>query len=144
MSSAPPPPIPPSPLNYATPMPQVDLRKIAFQQKAIMYCILAYIAVGVLRFVLPPGLQLMVLVPLGLAAVITAAVFVFMLAISLHNIAAGITLGILTLIPLVGLVVLLIINSTATKLLQSHGIKVGLMGADLNQIPPAGPPSFGP
>ena len=108
-----------------------------------MYCILAYITVVVLRFVLPPGLQLLVLVPLGLAAAITAAVFVFMLAISLHNVAAGVTLGILTLIPLVGLVVLLILNSTATKLLQSHGIKVGLLGADLNQIPPTGPPSFG-
>src|SRR3954447_23182066 len=104
MSSAPPPQIPPSQLNYATPMPRTDLRKIAFQQRVIIYCILAYIVFVVLRFVLPPGLQLLVLVPLGLAAVITAAVFVFMLAISLHNVAAGVTLGILTLIPLVGLV----------------------------------------
>lgn len=142
MSSAPP-QIPPSQLNYATPLPGPDLRKIAFQQRVIIYCILAYIVVVVLRFVVPSTLQLLVLVPLGLAATITAAVFVFMLAISLHNVAAGVTLGILTLIPLVGLIVLLILNSTATKLLQSHGIKVGLLGADLNQIPPAGPPSFG-
>lgn len=41
-----------------------------------------------------------------------------------------------TMIPLVGLIVLLIMNSKATSTLQSAGVRVGLMGAnmkDLNQ-----------
>jgi hypothetical protein len=122
-------------------MPRNDLREIAVRQKGIMYCILGYIVVVALRFVIPPALQLFVLVPLGLAVVITAAVFVFMLALALYNTGIGILLGILTLVPIVGLIMLLIINSRASAVLQSYGIKVGLMGADLSQVPTAGPPA---
>jgi hypothetical protein len=65
---------------------------------------------------------------------ITAAVFIFMLAISLYNTGVGVLLGILTLIPLIGLLVLLVVNSKATKLLREHGLKVGLMGAKLPKV----------
>jgi hypothetical protein len=131
----------PSPqLNYATPVPRNDLRVIAVRQKAIMYCILGYIVAVICQFAVPPALRLFVVAPIGLAAIITGSVFVFMLAMAIYNTAAGIVMGICTLIPVVGLIILLIINSRATALLQSYGIKVGMMGADLAQIPDAGPP----
>ena len=73
-----------------------------------------------------------------LAAAITGAVFVFMLALAVYNNATGIVLGLLTLIPLIGLIVLLIVNGKATAILRAHGIRVGLMGAKTSQIPQAG------
>ena len=137
-----PPELPPRPLNYAPPpVAGVDLRAIATRQKAIMYCILGYLALVVLQFAFPPDYRLIV----GLAAAavsITAAVFVFMLALSLYNTGTGVVLGILTLIPIVGLIVLLIINGKATTILRQHNIRVGLMGADASQIRPAGQVPF--
>ena len=106
MSRIPPPAIPPM-LSYATPAPRNDLRVIATRQRAIM----------------------------ALGAVITGAVFVFMLSLAIYSTAVGILLGILTLIPLLGLLVLLMVNGKATTLLRQHGIRVGLMGADPSQIP---------
>ena len=138
MSSIPP-PLQPQQLSYATPAPRNDLRVIANRQRSIMLCILAYIILIVLQFALPPALRLFLGIAV-LAVAITAAVYVFMLAMALYNTAAGIVLGILTLVPLVGLIVLLVINGKATTILRSHGIKVGLMGADMNQVPTAGPP----
>ena len=124
-------------LNYAQPPAGVDLRTIAVRQRAIMYCILGYIVFIVAQFVLPPEIGWVAsLAALGMS--ITAAVFVFMLAIALYSTAAGIVLGILTLIPLVGLIVLLIINGKATNVLRHHGVRVGLMGADPRQIPAPG------
>jgi hypothetical protein len=138
MSQVPPsmPPGPPHGLGYAPP-PQAgtDLRTIALRQRAVMYCILAYLLLVVCQFALPPGLRWI----LGLAALavsVAAAVFVFMLALAVYNTGTGVVLGILTLIPIVGLIVLLVINSRATNILRRHGIRVGLMGADPSTIPP--------
>jgi len=41
---------------------------------------------------------------------------------------------ILTIIPLIGLIVLLIINSKATSALRAAGVRVGLLGANLNDL----------
>jgi hypothetical protein len=102
-----------------------------------MYCILGYLVGGVLQFVTPPPFGILFsLIVLG--AAITGAVFVFMLSIAIYSTGLGIFLGILTLIPLVGLIVLLIVNGKATKILREHGIRVGLMGADAKQIPAPG------
>src|SRR5882724_8114189 len=114
-----PPGLPPQPLNYAQPK-RNDLREIATRQRILMFCILGYIAVFVLQFVLPPPLRI-VLGLLALVVVITATVYVFMLAIAVCNTGAGIVLGILTLIPLVGLITLLIVNGKATAILKQNG-----------------------
>jgi hypothetical protein len=127
----------PQQLGYAPPPPRTDLRTIAVRQRVIMWCILAYIVLIFGQFAFPPELRLIPAL-LAMAASVTAAVFVFMLAIALYNTGAGIVLGLLTLVPLVGLIVLLIINNKATNTLRQHGIKVGLMGADPRQIPAPG------
>lgn len=144
MSQEAPRPLPPQivraqTLGYAPPVPRNDLRTIALRQKAIMYCILGYVVCGILNFVLPFPVN--AIAGLGvLAAMIAGAVFVFMLSLALYSTGTGIVLGILTLVPLVGLIVLLIINGRATNELKQHGIKVGLMGARMDQIPSPGVP----
>ena len=127
------------PLGYAPP-PMIlkgDLRTVAVRQKAVMYCILGYFVALVLQFVLPRELR-PVSALLALGMVITATVFVFMLALSLYSTGIGVLLGILTLVPCVGLITLLIVNGKATQVLRAHGVHVGLMGADSSQLPGAG------
>jgi hypothetical protein len=127
----------PTPLNYARPLPvhkRTDLRQIAVRQKAIQFCILGYLVSVVLLFILPRPLR--VLGAFGVLATvkITAAVFVFMLAMAIYGTALGIILGVMTLIPVVGLIVLLIVNGKATSLLRDDGIHVGLLGARMSDL----------
>lgn len=128
-----PPPLQPVALGYAPPQ-RNDLRMIAIRQKGVIWCLLGYLGAIALQWVLTPELAVLGAVA-AVAASVTAAVFVFMLAITLYGAGAGIALGIVTLIPLVGLIVLLVINGKATRELRQHGIKVGFMGANLNQVP---------
>lgn len=130
---------PPPTLGYAPPPPtaagaRADLHTIASRQRALMLCILAYIGLVIAQFALPPEGR-MILGIVALAVSVTAAVFVFMLSLAVYNTAAGIILGILTLIPLIGLFVLLIINGKATGILRKHGVHVGFLGADPKQVP---------
>lgn len=109
------------------------LHAIAFNQKAIILCILVYLILVAVQFAIPEDrrpLLALALIPLG----ITATVFVFLLATKVYSTGMGVLLGILTLIPCVGLIVLLIINAKATSTLKSHGIHVGLLGASSSDI----------
>lgn len=110
-----------------------DLRNTAVCQKGILFCILGQIVVVILQFFLPPELKLIVPIA-GVPISVIATVFVFLLAIRIYSVALGILLGILTLIPCVGLFVLLIINGKATAFLTSHGVRVGLLGAKMSDI----------
>jgi hypothetical protein len=132
---------PPGPLQYATHtnVAMIDLKQVALQQRAVNLCILAEIVVAMVRFALVSKASLPLALAMGmiyLAVAVIGAVFIFMLAISLYSTGAGIVMGILTLVPLVGLIVLLIVNSRATRVMRNHGIKVGLLGADPATIPP--------
>ena len=46
----------------------------------------------------------------------------------------GIVCGLLALIPCIGLITLLIINSKATSILRRNGIRVGFLGANLADL----------
>lgn len=110
-----------------------QLRGIAGHQKVIILCVLIYLCLIPLQIVLPEDLSRFLwvaLIPLGL----TAAVFIFFLATNICSQSMGILLGILTLVPCVGLVVLLIINQKAVTILREHGIRVGLLGANSSDI----------
>jgi hypothetical protein len=110
-----------------------DLLRVAKYQKVVLVCILIYLVAVIGRLALP--LQLQSVVVLGvLVAVLVGAVFVFLLAIKVYGTVLGIVLGILSLIPLVGLLVLLMVNGKATSVLKQNGIRVGLLGADLSAI----------
>lgn len=114
-------------------LPQDDLRRIAIFQKAILFCILANLVVVPLWFILPLESRVFLALPL-LAVYVTATVFVFLLATKVYGTGIGILLGILELVPFVGLIVLLIINGKATGVLQMHGIRVGLLGAKMSDF----------
>ncbi len=137
------PPLPPPvPLGYAPPPVQEgpDIRKVAAMQRTIMYCILSEILIVIGRVTFATNGNVTGLLLLGLVYIVVgiiAAVCIFILALSLYNTALGIVLGILTLIPVVGLIVLLVVNSKATTVLRQNGLKVGLMGAKLPPLPKA-------
>ncbi len=114
-------------------MSRADLREIAGRQRAIIMCILGYFCLIPIQFAIPEESRLylaLALIPLG----ITATVFVFMLATKLYGQSTGIVYGVLTLIPCVGLIVLLIINQKATTVLKENGVRVGLLGAKLSDL----------
>jgi hypothetical protein len=114
-------------------MKRKDLRDIATYQKMIIICILIYLAAVVVQFFLPQGLRLVL--GMGVLVVgVASAVFVFLLATKVYSTALGIVLGILTLVPILGLIVLLIINGKATSTLREHGITVGFLGARMSDI----------
>jgi hypothetical protein len=135
-------PIPPNPLdeqnsqqarNEKQPVTQADLRSVAQYQKVILFCILAYLVLGALHFALPPDVKDALALTIIVLS-ITATLFVFLLATKLDNTGLGLLLGILTLIPLIGLFALLIINAKATGMLKKHGIRVGLFGAYMSDF----------
>ena len=110
-----------------------DLRSVALYQKGILVCILIYILLFIGRFLVPAEFQFLLaigLAPLGIAATI----FVFLLAIKVYETGLGIVFGILTLVPCIGLIVLLMINAKATSILKQNGIPVGLLGADMSKL----------
>jgi hypothetical protein len=110
-----------------------DLLKVAKYQKGILVCILVYILAVAGQFALPP--QIRPLVGLGVLVVgLIAAVFTILLAMKTHGTGLGIILGVLCLVPILGLLILLLVNQKATTVLQLNGIKVGLLGADLSSL----------
>jgi hypothetical protein len=109
------------------------LLSVARYQKGIIACIGIYLIVATLQFAFPPELRFF----LGLAVLgvsLVGAVFTFLLSIRVYGIAIGILMGILALVPCAGLIVLLLINLRATKVLTQNGIRVGFFGADLSKI----------
>ena len=110
-----------------------DLLKVAKYQKGILVCILVYILAVAGQFALPP--QIRPLVGLGVLVVgLIAAVFTILLAMKTHGTGLGIILGVLCFVPILGLLILLLVNQKATTVLQLNGIKVGLLGADLSSL----------
>jgi hypothetical protein len=117
-----------------------DLRSVAVYQKGILVCILISL-LGVsfniyalaTKAAVPPAVS-MAISALLLAVGLASAVFVILLAIKVYNLALGIVLGLLSILPCIGLIVLLVVNGKATRILQSNGYRVGLLGADLSKF----------
>jgi hypothetical protein len=110
-----------------------DLRSVAKSQKGILVCILIYLVAVFSQFALPPDVR--PFVGIGVLFVgLVGAIFVFMLAIKVYGTGLGIVLGILSLVPCIGLIVLLVVNGKATGVLKQNGIKVGLLGANVSSI----------
>lgn len=112
-----------------------DLRKVATYQKGILVCILLYFVAVISNLVLPENAALgiallLLLVGVGLASM----VFIFLLAMKVYSTALGVVLGIGALFPLIGLIILLMVNGKATRILKENGIHVGLLGANVSRI----------
>lgn len=101
------------------------IEKVASGQKLIIYAILVnFVTIGLIAaFGDIAGL-------VGIVAIVMSLVGMFHLAGGLgYSTAAKIFLLVLLVVPLVGLITLLILNSRATKALRAAGYKVGLLGA---------------
>ena len=109
------------------------LRVIAIYQKILLICVLVYVILVGAQFLIPADLQPITGL-IAIPTVLTATVFVFLLSTKVYSVAWGVVLGLLTLIPCVGLLVLLRINGKATDILRTHGIRVGLLGANLSDL----------
>jgi uncharacterized membrane protein len=125
-------------VGQATEVEPVDrekLRRVARRQQWVLYALLAQIAVYVAMLALQGAsgvAALLGLLFLGLA--IFSMVAVFLLAKELLHIVVAVICTVLMLIPCISLLTLVIVNGRATRLLQQHGVKVGLMGANPDLI----------
>lgn len=112
---------------------RVDLRSVAQCQKGIIVCILIYTLILIFQFAIP--VEIRPILGLGIILVgLLGTVFVFMLAIRVYGTGTGIALGLLTLFPCIGLIVLLVVNGKATSILKENGIQVGLLGAKMFEL----------
>jgi hypothetical protein len=109
----------------ATATEVAGIADVASGQKLVIYAILVYFLAIVLQFVIGPFAALLLL-----GTLVMAILGIVRLASGLGiSIAMRIVLVILLFIPLVGLIVLLSLNSRATKALREAGYRVGLLGA---------------
>lgn len=115
-----------------------DLRPVAIYQKVINVCILLYLGAIVARLFLIPDPLVLALGFGVLLVALTGMVFTVLLSLKLYGVGLGILLGVLTLIPVVGLIVLLVVNGKATKVLKQNGVQVGLLGARMSTLPEPG------
>jgi pilus assembly protein TadC len=114
------------------------LRRVAFEQKGILICLLLQILLtGAMFANLNTTLNLIIhfgLLGLVIATSIVGMVFIFRLALALYNLPIAILCGVLALPPCIGFLTLVFINSRATEFLKKEGVKVGLLGANLSKI----------
>ena len=130
-----------SPLSSAEPLQAVgvlsgrreDVRAVAVYQKGILVCILLYLLVVVGAFVGPVRLRLLIAIAV-IVIELVGLVFVFLLSTKVYGTVAGVLLGILTLVPCLGLLALLRVNAKATTVLRQNGHKVGLLGASISKL----------
>jgi hypothetical protein len=110
-----------------------DVKAVAVYQKGIIACIGIYLLLVIFQFALPQEARIL-LVFLILPLMIAAPIFTILLAIKVYDVIVGVLLGVLALVPCVGLLALLVINGKATSILQQNGYRVGFFGADLSQF----------
>jgi hypothetical protein len=118
------------------------LHTIARRQGAIIIGVVVYLGAAALRQFIPPAL----LPVIWCLVLLASAVGAFWLAMAIYGRPTATVLGIVALIPLVGLLVLVVVSSRATGILRQHGIHVGFFGANMAQFhgprgPGAGPAS---
>jgi hypothetical protein len=114
-------------------LPRWQLRSVALYQKLLLVGLLLQVLALIGWLVLPDSLSLVVwltLVPVGLAT----TVFAFLLSMRVFGTGLGVLMGMLTLLPAVGLIALVVINVKATGVLGAHGYQVGLLGVPLSEF----------
>lgn len=113
---------------------QEKLRQVAVSQKTICIYILVYLGFIVLSFyaIDPDIFGVLSIIFLILSLVVLVAVV--SLAIRIYGLILGILVTVLMFVPLLNLLLLLMLNVRATRMLKEHGIRVGLLGAYLADL----------
>jgi hypothetical protein len=106
--------------------PNEKSEKVRSGQKLIIYGILLYFSGILLQFVIGPFAAILFIgtFALGIIGIIKLSNGFG------YSVLSTVLVLIIMIIPVVGLIVLLIINSRATKYLTKNGYKVGLLGAN--------------
>jgi len=123
--------------SEAGPADREYLRRVARRQRWVLYALLAQIAAyALVIFLLAAGFPGLAqgISYLSLLVALFGMIAVFFLAKEFMHIVVAVICTVLMLLPCISLLTLLIINGRATKLLQQHGVKVGLMGANPDLI----------
>ena len=122
---------------------EVRFRKIASAQKYVIFAILAYIIVAIAAAFTMNKVDMDTAAILGLG-VIAIVIFGLVSAFRLASHTSGMLTAVFCLVgmlipfPLIGLIILVVLNQKATKLLKQNGWKVGLLGAKKLEV--TGPP----
>jgi len=103
-----------------------DIESVAAGQKLVIYAVLAYFFAAALRVVIGPLAFLVLFVSLGLAI---AGIVKLGEGLGFSTL-AKIGCVVLMFVPLVGLIMLLVLNSKATARLRAAGYRVGFLGVD--------------
>ena len=117
------------------------LRAIAQYQKVLILCLLVQLLAWV-GFILlnltgenaAERLPLRVMGGLTVFLGLFGGVFVLLLGMKVSGPTLGVILGILTVIPCLGLIVILVMSLLATSTLKAAGVRVGLFGARMSDI----------
>ena len=119
--------------NNETESDKSTLVLIAKRQRTLLIVFFIYIlVVGASSAVTPdlkPLVQLLILPIMVLIIIFTAR-----LSFKLYGKIGASILTLLSIIPLINLIVVLIVNSKASKLIKKNGFRVGLIGASVKEI----------
>ncbi|HWB08077.1 MAG TPA: hypothetical protein VG826_02445 [Pirellulales bacterium] len=111
----------------------LDIGRVAMARMGVMLALLTSAAlyffamVAIVLQVHSPALGLLLFFAASMAS-LAGTVLVFLLATQVYEGGVGILMGILSLTPCLGLVILLVVNVQAISVLRRHGYKVGLLG----------------
>ena len=114
-------------------LPRETLREIALYQKALIAFIIVYLCLIGSQYLLREEDRIYLLISV-VPILLSAALLVFLLLTKVANSGLGVALAVLTLVPCVGLIVLVVANIKATSALNENGIRVGFFGASLSDI----------
>ena len=73
---------------------------------------------------------------IAIVILVAGVVYAVRMASALHGTGVAVLCAVLLLVPCLGLLVLLVLNSQATAQLKKAGLRVGLLGADPSQFGP--------
>lgn len=111
--------------NRLDPEVSERMERMSFGQKLVIYAVLIYFLAAVARLIIGPLAFVLVF-----ASLIMSLVGLYkVLSARQSHILVKIILFILLFVPLINILVLLSINSRATKALREAGYRVGIMGA---------------
>lgn len=112
---------------------QLDLRKVGLDQRLAMWGFLIIVVINVLYYKFGDHIIIQLA---GILSLLFLLYCVFRLARSLKlHIVVSIIYVILIPIPLIGILALLILIRKASKVLREAGIRVGVMGANVADLP---------
>jgi hypothetical protein len=121
--------------------PSDELRRVARYHRWVIVVLFAQVALWVAYFALAAIRGDVVFeaenVPIFLTFVSggVGGIFVFLLYWTLRGPFSAVLMGLATVVPCLGLLVLLAASAAATAALRTHGIPVGLLGAADSDIP---------